>query len=305
MSKGIVDGGAFEAAVRHAVIAAWVAADAVLFPLRLFYQRPVGRRVALVSEQITGSLPTEHVVGGIAPRRALIGLIAGKEIQEQTGMIEGPGASAPAPEDLTEQPLTGGAAEKHILLWRVLIAVSRGNRDAFDAKLHRLIKEISYAVGVFAHKQRAVDRYAKAFAARKPDCRDRLVIDSLLADRLIVPLPIAVQMDRKCQVRRRLVFVNVLGEQNRIGAQVDEFLACHDAGDDLRHFLMNQWLAAWNGYDGRATFVHRAQCVFQTHALLENLLGVIDLPAPGAGEIALKQRLEHQNQRVALDAAQL
>ena len=220
-------------------------------------------------------------------------------------MIEGPGASAPVPENLTEQAFTGGASEKHILLWRVLVAVPRRDRDAFDAKLHGLVKEISHAVGIFTRKQRAVDRYAEAFAARKPDRCDRLVVDSFLADRLIVALPIAVEMDRERQVRRGLVLVNVLGKQNGIGAEVDEFLARHNAGDDLRHFLMNQRFAARNGYDGRAALVNRAQRVVQAHALLENLLGVIDLAAAGAGEIALKQWLEHQNQRVALDAAQL
>jgi len=39
--------------------------------------------------------------------------------------------------------------------------------------------------------------------------------------------------------------------------------------------------------------------------LLENLIGVIDLAATRASQIAAKKRLEHEHQRVAFTAGQL
>ena len=78
-----------------------------------------------------------------------------------------------------------------------------------------------------------------------------------------------------------------------------------DAGDDLRHFLVNQRLAARNGHDGRAAFVDRAQGVLDADPLLQDLLRIIDLTATGAGEIALEQGFQHQHQGIALVAAQL
>ena len=88
MTEGIVDGRALETAMRHAVVATGVLADAVAFPLGVLDERLIARRIALVGQQIAGPLPAEHVVRGIAPRRALIGLIAREEIEEQARMIE-------------------------------------------------------------------------------------------------------------------------------------------------------------------------------------------------------------------------
>ncbi len=95
------------------------------------------------------------------------------------------------------------------------------------------------------------------------------------------------------------------GEQDRVGAQVDELLARHDAGDDLRHLLVDERLAARDGHHRRAAFIDRLQRVLDAHPLLQDLLRIVDLAAAGAGQIALEQRLQHQHQRIALVTAQL
>src|SRR5258708_1544679 len=118
MAERIVDRRALESAMRHAVVAARILADAVSFPFGVIDQRPVARRIPLIGEQIARSLPTEQVVGGIAPRRALIGLVAGEKIQEQSGMIERPGnarGAAAAAENTAKQLLAGIAAEEYVL----------------------------------------------------------------------------------------------------------------------------------------------------------------------------------------------
>src|ERR1700733_4640322 len=114
MAERVVDSGAFEAAVRHAIVAARVLAHAVLVPLGVVDERTVARRIAFVGQEVAGPLPAENVVRRIAPRRALIGLVAGEKVQEQRGMIERPGepgrTAAPA-EDPSEQLFAGIASE--------------------------------------------------------------------------------------------------------------------------------------------------------------------------------------------------
>src|ERR1700736_1573378 len=175
-------------------------------------------------------------------------------------MIERPagaGGPTPLPEDIAEQLLAGPASEKHILFRSMVITVSRGDRDALDAELHGRIKELRDALGILADEQRAVDGHSKALAAREADCRYRLVEDTLLAHRLIMTRAIPVQVNGKCQIWRRLVLVNVPGKEERIGAEVDEFLARTDAADDLGHLLVDQRFAAGNGHDGRPAFIDR------------------------------------------------
>ena len=94
------------------------------------------------------------------------------------------------------------------------------------------------------------------------------------------------------------------GQQDGVRAQIDELLARHDAGDDLRHLLVDQRLAAGDRDHRRAALIHRAQRVRDAHPLLQDLLRIIDLAAAGAGQIALEQRLQHQHQRITLLAAQ-
>src|SRR6202789_4420221 len=308
VAERVVDRRALEAAMRHAVVAARVLAHAVFFPLGVLDQRSVGRRVSLVREQITGPLPTEHVIGWIAPRRALIGLVAGEKIQEQRGMIERPGDAGRAAaqiENIPEQQLAGIARQEHVLFRRMMIAVPGRHRDSLDAELRCRVEEFRHVLRVLAVEQGAIDGYAKALGLGQFNGRNRLVVNPFLTDRLVVALPIAVQMNRERKVRGGLVLIDVLGEQNRVRAEIDELLARDDAGDDLRHFLVDERFTARNGYDGRAALVDRAHRILDADPLLKDFLRVIDLAAAGAGEIALEQRFQHEHEWIALVAAQL
>ena len=103
----------------------------------------------------------------------------------------------------------------------------------------------------------------------------------------------------------RLVVVDLLGQQECVGAQDHELLARQEALHDLRHLAMQQWLAAGDRYDGRAAFVDRAHAIVVRQPLVEDLRRIVDLAAAGAGQVAAEQRLEHQHQRIALAAAQM
>jgi len=106
---------------------------------------------------------------------------------------------------------------------------------------------------------------------------------------------VTVQMNRERQVWRWLILINVLGKQNRVRAQVDEFLACNDASDYLGHLLVDQRFAARDRHHWRATFVYGPQRVFNAHSFLQDFFGVVDLAAAGTRQVALKQRFQHQN----------
>src|SRR6266850_4587967 len=121
VAECVIHGRAFISAVSHAVVAGGIAAHTVLFPLGVFHERFERRRIAFVGQQVTRPLPTEQIVGRRAPRGALVGLVAGQEVQEQCRVVEGPagarpafrGACGPATlEDLAEQPLARAAAEE-------------------------------------------------------------------------------------------------------------------------------------------------------------------------------------------------
>ncbi len=72
--------------------------------------------------------------------------------------------------------------------------------------------------------------------------------------------------------------------------------------DDFRQLLVQQRLAAGDRDDGRAAFVDGVQRVFDRHVLVQNRVGIVDLAAAGASQVAPEQRLKHQHQRIALPA---
>ena len=74
--------------------------------------------------------------------------------------------------------------------------------------------------------------------------------------------------------------------------------------DDLRQFLVQQRLAAGDDDDRRAAFVDGREAIVERQALIEDLVGIIDLAASRAGEIAAEQGLEHQDERKALASRQ-
>ena len=74
-------------------------------------------------------------------------------------------------------------------------------------------------------------------------------------------LAVAVEMDRPGEERVRLEQIDLLFEQQRVGAQVDEFLPGDQPGDDLIDLAMQQRFAAGDDDDGRAAFVGRVEAL--------------------------------------------
>ena len=56
---------------------------------------------------------------------------------------------------------------------------------------------------------------------------------------------------------------------------------------------------------GRAAFVDGLEALLGRQVLLQDVGGVLDLAAAGAGEIAAEERLEHQHERISLAPGEL
>src|SRR5258707_662487 len=123
MAKGVLDGGTLIAAMNHAVGTLLVVAGAVFVPLGGFHQFLEGFDVAL-AQQIAGPLPAEHVARRVAPRRAVIALIAGQEVEEEGRLREFPLALLGIAEDRAEQLLGLAAVEEMRLVGRAVISIA-------------------------------------------------------------------------------------------------------------------------------------------------------------------------------------
>ena len=143
-----------------------------------------------------------------------------------------------------------------------------------------------------------VTRKPAALAALIAD--DGLVEDALALDRGVVALAQAVHVHRPREVGARLEVLELLLEQERVRAQVDELLALDQLGGDHVDLGVDQRLAAGDRDHRRAALLDRSDRLLDRHAPAQLVLGVLDLAAARAGEVALEQRLELDDQRKLL-----
>src|SRR6266566_1975336 len=291
--------------MHHAIGALLVVAGTVRLPVGLLHQLAKGGRIAF-TEQITGTLPTEDVPGRIAPRSAAVFLVAGQEVEEKTRLAERPCArTSAAAKNVAKKLLGTSAGEKVRLIRRPFIRISGRYRDAIDAERAGLVEKPRDAVRVGIVEQGAVDVDAKAACLRRSNGGYGTLVDALFAHRVVVHLAVAVEMHGPDEVRARLEQMEPFLQQQSIRAQVDELAPRNDAGSDRRDLLVQQGLSAGDGDDRRAAIIDGLQAFVDRQALVEDLVGVIDLAAASARQIAAEERLEHEHQRVPFAPRQL
>ena len=188
-----------------------------------------------------------------------------------------------------------------LLVRSPLVGVARRHGDAVDAELGHRIEKGGDARRVRIVEERAVDRDAKTLRFGGLQRRNRPIIDSRLADGLVVHLLVAIEMNRPREIGARRVLIDLLLKQQRIGAYNRELLARDDPLDDLRQLLVQKRLAASHD-DHRARRIRRPSLerVRDRNPLVENSVGIVDLAAARASQIAPEQRLQHQHERIAL-----
>ena len=235
----------------------------------------------------------------------MIGLVAGQEIEKQARLIECPAAPRIALEDFAEQFLGAAPIEEMLLIRRPFIGIARRHRYAVDPDLHDVVEEAGDALRVGSIEQGRVDVDPKSARLCQLDRRDGTVINPALAHRAVVVLAIAVEVDRPGKIGARLEQFDLLFEQQRIRAQIDELLLGDHAPGDLVDLTVQQGFATRDDDHWRAAFFRRLDTLVDAEALIEDCVRVIDLAATGAGEVAAEQRLEHQDQRIAPDALEV
>ena len=189
-----------------------------------------------------------------------------------------------------------------LLVGRTLIGIAGRHRDAIDAERRHVVEERGRPLRVGIVEQRGVDRDAETLGLGQPDGRDGLVVDAGTADRLVVHLPVAIEVDGPVEIGVRLVVADLLLEKKRVRANGDELLAGDGALDDLRQFLVDERLAARHHHHGRTAFVQRPERGLDGDALVEDLVRIVDLAAARARQIAPEQRLQHHDEGIAFAA---
>ena len=191
------------------------------------------------------------------------------------------------------------------LVRRLVIRVSGRKHHAFDSELHHLVKMFAHAVRIGAVEERRVRGNAEAAPQRFFHAFNGLIVSTFAADREIVVLTLAVHVDGKRQVLARLEQIELFLEQQRVGAEIDIFLARHQAFHDLADLRVHQRLAAGNAHHGCAALIHGSEALLRREFFLQDVRRILDLAAARARQVTAKQRLQHQHQRIALASGQL
>src|SRR5262249_8442536 len=148
------------------------------------------------TQQIAGPLPPEDRARRVAPRRALVGLVAGQKIEEQLRLKQRPcAASWRTAEDLPKQLLRPRPIEKMLLVRGTLVGIPGRDRDTVHAQRLHVVEEPGNALRFGVGEERAVDIDAEALCLRARDRRNRLLVDALLANRPVVHLLVAVELN--------------------------------------------------------------------------------------------------------------
>ncbi len=171
--------------------------------------------------------------------------------------------------------------------------------------VHHFVEEGADGFGIGAVEERGVSGDAEAAAEGFFDGVDGDVVSTFAADSEIMLFALAVEVHAEGQVFAGLEEIDFFLQQQGVGAEVNVFLAGDQAFDDLADLRVHQRLAAGDGDHGGAAFVDGAEAFFGGEVLLQDVGGVLDLAASGAGQVAAEQRFEHEDQRILLAAGEL
>ena len=196
------------------------------------------------------------------------------------------------------------AGQEMVLIGGFLVAVAGRDHHPFDAEFGECIEKPAEPLGIDAVVKRGIGRNAKAFGQGGFDGPDDDIVNAITADGGIVLLFGAVEMDGKREIFRRRELVEMFFEQQRIGAEVNEFLAGHQTSGNLANLRMQQGFAAGNGDNRGAALLGRCEALLWRQLFPENVSGILNFPAASTGEVTAEQWFQHQNQRIAIPTAQ-
>ena len=132
--------------MHHALVAAFVAPDAVAAPVGLLHHFPVGRIVG-IGNQVTGRFPPLRVSGRISPGGALVLFLALQESEEEGGLVELPPLLWVA-QEFGKKFLCPVSFEKMCLVWRLFVAVAGGDCHPLDPQFREEVEAGMLGVNV-------------------------------------------------------------------------------------------------------------------------------------------------------------
>jgi hypothetical protein len=191
------------------------------------------------------------------------------------------------------------------LVGRFVVGVSGRDHHALDADFHHLVEEVADAVRIGAVEQSRVGGHAEAGVDRGADSVERDVVSTFAADGKIVMLLLAVHVNREAQIFAGLEQVQLLFEQQRVGAEINIFLARDQAFDNFVDFWMHQRFAAGDGDHGGSALIDGFEAIFRGQVGFQDVGRVLNLAASGTSQVAPKQRLQHEHERIALASGHL
>ncbi len=150
-------------------------------------------------------------------------------------------------------------AEEMFLVGSFIVGVAGREHHALDAQVHHVVKEVADTLRVGAVEERGVGGHAKAALQRELDGFDGFVVGAFAANGEIVLFALAIHVNGKGQILAGREEVQLFFEQQRVGAEVDVFLARDQAVNDLGNLRMHQGLAAGDADHRRATFFDGAE----------------------------------------------
>ena len=115
--------------------------------------------------------------------------------------------------------------EEVLLIRRFIVGIAGRKHHAFDAKLHHFIEKCADAVRIGAVEQRGVGCDAEAALQRFLDAFDRQIVAAFAANGKIVVFALAVHVNGERQILAGLEEVQLFLQQQRVGAEIDVFLA--------------------------------------------------------------------------------
>ena len=149
-----------------------------------------------------------------------------------------------------------------LLVGRFVIRISRRNHHALDPNFHHLVEERAHAIRVGAIEKRRIRSNAEARVNGRPNTIEGELVSAFAAYRKIVMLFLSIHVNRKTQVLARLEQVQLFFQQQRVGAEVNIFLARDQAFDNLVDLRMHEWLAARYRNHRRSALIDSFEAVF-------------------------------------------
>ncbi len=190
-----------------------------------------------------------------------------------------------------------------MLVRRALIGVARRDSGALDPELGDEIEERRDPLRLGVVEQGAGHVDPETGRLDRADRLDRARKHALPIDRPVVLVFQPVEMDRESKIGAGLEQVQLLFQQQRVGAEVNEPLARDQRGDDLADALVQQGLATRNRDHRRAALLDRRDAVIDREPPVQDFVRIVDLAATRTGQVAAKQGLQHEHQRIARASA--